>query len=452
MNSLQKKRGKLKIFLGAAAGVGKTFEMLSQGRQQQRQGRRVLVGIVETHGRIETESLLQGFEILPRRRISHRGIEVTELDLDQVLQCAVDLVLVDELAHTNAAGCRHEKRYQDVVEILDAGFDVYTTLNVQHIESRKELVEKIVGVTVGETVPDRILDLADSIELIDLPPQILIQRLEQGKVYDTEKVAIAKENFFKESTLTALRELALRLTAERVDHELNTYRREKGILKPHKTNERLLVAIGPNPSSESLVRRGRQLAYNLEATFIAVYVDRGMILSPEDQAAVEKNIQLATALGAKVFKISDSDVARAIMRISQDQQITQVIMGKPRKGIKGLYSSGEGLMKDLLENLSDVSLHLVETEASKRARFRSFLFDGNHSSFSDYLKAVLVSIGVVIVAYPFQEWVGYSAIGLFFLSVVKAFSSKPSLFSLGHSDTFISYLSQALFHVAQPQI
>ncbi len=244
----RERRGKLKIFFGMAAGVGKTYAMLEAAQRLRAEGVDIVVGLVETHGRAETQALLEGLTILPKRRVEYRGAILEEMDLDAILARRPDLVLVDELAHTNAPGSRHPKRYQDVLELLDAGIDVYTTVNVQHLESRADTVRQITGVAVRETVPDSIVETANEIELIDLSPEDLLKRLAEGKVYLGEQRAeLAAANFFRKGNLTALREMALRLTAERVDQQLQDYMQVKQIAGPWKSGERLIVAVSDSP-------------------------------------------------------------------------------------------------------------------------------------------------------------------------------------------------------------
>ena len=269
----KQRRGKLKIFFGMAAGVGKTYAMLQAGAERKAEGVDVVVGYVETHGRADTDALLEGFEVVPRRLVEYRGATLQEMDLDAVLARKPALALVDELAHTNAPGVRHRKRYQDVIELLEAGIDVYTTVNVQHFESRADAVRQITGITVHEKVPDSLLDLADEIELIDLPPDELRKRLAEGKVYTPSAPRWRRNNFFRVGNLTALREMALRLTAEHVDHQLQDYMQVKRIAGPWKSGERLMVAVSPSPFSEQAIRWTRRMAYNLEAPWLAVFVE-----------------------------------------------------------------------------------------------------------------------------------------------------------------------------------
>src|SRR5436189_1614905 len=266
-------RGKLKIFFGMSPGVGKTYAMLQAARQKQAERCEVVVGIVETHGRKETEALLEGMPIMPRLQIEYRGTTLTEMDLDAILTWHPELAVVDELAHTNAPGSRHPKRYQDVLELLDAGINVYTTLNVQHVESLNDLVAKITGVVVRETVPDSVLDEADDVELVDLPAEDLRRRLKEGKVYVPEQAAEAVEHFFREGNLNALRELALRHTAERVDAKMQRYRREHAIDTVWPVTEHVMVCIGPSPAGARLVRAGHRLAAQLAAPWVVAYVE-----------------------------------------------------------------------------------------------------------------------------------------------------------------------------------
>jgi two-component system sensor histidine kinase KdpD len=274
------KRARLKVFFGMCPGVGKTYMMLQAARQLQSEGVDVVVAVIETHGRSETEALLRGLPSIPRRTVDYRGVALGEMDLDAVLLRRPELVLVDELAHTNAPGSRHPKRYQDVIEILDAGISVYTTLNVQHLESRVDVVRQITGVTVKETVPDSVLDRADEIQLVDLTPEQLRERLEDHKVYLGDMAQAAAANFFKLENLAALREMALRFAAERADHVMRDAMRQRKITGPWKTAERLVVAVGPDRHAESLIRWTRRIAGELNCPWIAVHVEPDAPLNP----------------------------------------------------------------------------------------------------------------------------------------------------------------------------
>ena len=324
-------RGTLKIFLGYAAGVGKTYAMLEAAHQRRDEGMDVVIGYVETHGRAETEALVAGIEAIQRRQINYQGAMLPEMDVDAILARRPRLVLVDELAHTNAPGSRHPKRYLDVEELLDAGIDVYTTMNVQHLESLNDVVAQITGVTVREKVPDSVLDEASAIEVVDLPPPELLQRLKEGKVYVPAQAAQAIQRFFRMGNLTALRELALRRTAERVDEQMRAYMQTRAIPGPWPAGERLLVCISSSPLSERLVRTARRLADELKAEWFAVYVetpgDAGLSQARHDQVA--RILQLAEELGARVITLPGQNVADTILEYARQHNITKVIAGKP---------------------------------------------------------------------------------------------------------------------------
>src|SRR3982074_1110605 len=303
-------RGKLKIFFGMSPGVGKTFAMLQGARQKQTEGCEVGIGVVETHGRKETEALLEGMPIMPQTQLEYRGTKLEEMDLDAILTWHPGLAVVDELAHTNAPGSRHPKRYQDVLELLDAGIDVYTTLNVQHVASRSDTVRQISGITVSETVPDSVLDLADEMVLIDLTPEQLRSRLAEGKVYLGERAEWAAQNFFRESNLTAVREMALRLVAEHVDRDLRDIMSEQKIAGPWKSGDRLLVAVSASPYSERLIRYTRRLAASMEASWIVANIEQPRPLSQEEQSRLTRYLALARQLGAEVASRSGTDIDR----------------------------------------------------------------------------------------------------------------------------------------------
>jgi two-component system sensor histidine kinase KdpD len=328
---LRQARGKLKIFLGYVAGVGKTYAMLEAARQRQAEGADVAVAYVDIHGRAETETLLEGLEIIPRKEVDYRSRILTEMDIDAALARQPQLALVDELAHTNVPGSRHLKRYQDVEELLAAGIDVYTTLNIQHIESLNDIVAQITGITVRETVPDPILDEANEIELIDLPIDELLQRLEEGKVYVPEQAAYAVKKFFRPGNLTALRELALRRAADRVDQQMRAYMQTRAIPGPWPAGERMLVCVSASPLGERLVRTGRRLAARLNAQWFAVYVETPdhARLSEADRDRVARTLRLAETLGARAVTLQGHSVADGVMAYARTHNITQIIAGKP---------------------------------------------------------------------------------------------------------------------------
>ncbi|HEX6384181.1 MAG TPA: sensor histidine kinase KdpD [Anaerolineae bacterium] len=324
-------RGRLKIFLGYAAGVGKTYAMIEAARQRLGEGIDIVAAYVETHGRSETEALLSKMEVIPREQVAYRGITLPEMNLDAVLARRPTIALVDELAHTNAPGSRHAKRYQDVLELLDAGIDVYTTLNIQHLESLNDVVAQITGVVVRETVPDHILDEADDVELIDLPIDELLQRLEEGKVYVPEQAARAVRKFFRPGNLAALREISLRRTADQVDGQMRSYMQTHAIPGPWPASERLLVCVGPSPLSERLVRTARRLAAHLDAEWFAVYVETPghARLSQAARDQVARTLGLAEELGAKSVRLPGRSVAEAIIDYARSYNVTKIVAGKP---------------------------------------------------------------------------------------------------------------------------
>ncbi|HEY3419291.1 MAG TPA: DUF4118 domain-containing protein [Methanomassiliicoccales archaeon] len=325
-------RGKLKVFLGYSAGVGKTYTMLEEAQRQKEAGIDVVVACVESHGRRETEELLAGLESIPLLELEYHGIKIREMDLDAVLIRDPQLVLVDELAHTNAPGSRHAKRHKDVQEFLDAGIDVFTTLNIQHLESLNDAVEQISGIQVRETIPDSVLDQANEIKIVDLPPKELIQRFKEGKVYVPEQVGVALDNFFNEGNLIALREMTLRRAAEHVDEQMLAYMQTRSIPGPWPVGERLLICIGNSQTlNDRVVRTGKRLADELKAEWIAIYVETPAHnrLSRKARHEALRGIELASSLGAKTvtsFAISISD---EVVRYAKKNNVTRIIVGHP---------------------------------------------------------------------------------------------------------------------------
>ncbi|MFZ5775382.1 MAG: DUF4118 domain-containing protein [Thermodesulfobacteriota bacterium] len=329
----QEGRGRLKIFLGYAAGVGKTFAMLSAARERKREGREVLAAYVESHGRAETDALLTGLPAIPKLRIEYQGVSLFELDTDAVLAKRPQIALVDELAHTNAPGSRHEKRWQDVEELLAGGIDVYTTVNVQHFESLNDVVAKITGVVVRETVPDLLLDLADEIQLVDIPPDELLVRLSEGKVYIPEQAARAMEKFFQPGNLIALRELSLRRAAARVDDQMRSYMETRAVPGPRTVAERLLVCISGSPFGERLMRTTRRLAEEIKAPWHALYIETPDTsrFSRENRERIWRDLRLAESMGAQVATVTAATVAEAVADYASRHDITKIVVGKPTK-------------------------------------------------------------------------------------------------------------------------
>src|SRR5262247_609352 len=329
----QRTRGQLKIFFGATAGVGKTYAMLEAAHERRKEDIDVVVGWVDTHGRAETEALLTGLEVLPRRSVAYRGTTLDAFDLDTALARKPRLIVVDELAHTNAPGSRHAKRWQDVAELLDAGVDVYTAMNVQHLESLNDVVGKITGIRVWETVPDRVFDEAHEVELVDLPPDELIERLHEGKVYMPEAAAGALQNFFRKGNLIALREMALRRTAERVDRQMREYRTDEGIEAPWPVAERIVVCVGPGANAERIVRAGARLAARLKADWTAVYVETPRLqrLADSERDRILRNLRLAEQLGGIAITLGGGNVAEEILVYARASNSTRIVVGRARR-------------------------------------------------------------------------------------------------------------------------
>ena len=334
---VKSKRGKLKIFLGACAGVGKTYAMLSDAREEKTRGTDIVIGVVETHGRSETAALAEGIERVALREVPYKETLLEEFDLDAALARRPAVMLVDELAHTNAPGSRHPKRWQDVEELLAAGINVYTTLNVQHLESLNDIVGQITGIRVFETLPDKVFDEADEVALVDLPPDELIERLHEGKVYLPEQALRAADNFFRKGNLIALRELALRRTADRVDEQMRDYRTGAGIRAAWPAADRVLVTVGPGSDAEHLVRAARRLAAGLDAEWTALYVETPALqrLPEADRDRILSALRLADSLGGKSVTIGGGDVATAVLDYARAQNITRILVGRPhRRGLR----------------------------------------------------------------------------------------------------------------------
>ncbi|HEY5146695.1 MAG TPA: sensor histidine kinase KdpD [Polyangiaceae bacterium] len=356
--------GKLVIFFGAAPGVGKTYAMLEAARSERDLKRDVVIGVVETHGRFDTGALVIGLELLPRRKVSHRGVILEEFDLDAALARKPGLILVDELAHTNAPGSRHAKRWQDVEELLAAGIDVYATLNVQHLDSLNDVIAQITGVVVRETVPDRVLEEATEVRLIDLPPDELLERLEQGNVYVPDQARRAVDSFFRKGNLIALRELALRSTAARVDAQMRLYKTEHGIQGVWPTVERVLVSVGPSPSSARLVRAGRRMAASLQAPCIAVFVETpgSLRMSDTDRERVSATLHLAEQLGAEPVRLKGEHAADELIRYARERNATKIVIGKPTHPRWRDFVS-PSFLDEVVRSSGDIDIYVISGEA-----------------------------------------------------------------------------------------
>jgi len=415
-------RGSLKVFLGMCPGVGKTYAMLRAAQKERAGGVDVVGGVVETHGRAETLALLPGLVLQPRLNIPHRGVLLSEMDLEGLRARRPKLAIVDELAHTNAPGSRHAKRWQDVLELLEAGIDVFTTLNIQHVESRADAVTQITGAPVRETVPDSLLDLADELELVDLTPETLLERLQEGKVYMGDRAAAAQANFFQESHIAALRELALRFTAERVDRQLRAMRAGTAKQTVWRSGERLLVGLGPSPFSTRLVRWTRRLAAAQGAPWIAVHVETSVPLSPEAQRTLDQNLALARELGAEVIVTHDEDLAAALVRLALQHNATQIVVGKPRGNRWLEFATGGTLVDRLIRRGGNIDIYVVPAEPSERRRILP-TDTGFVSRPGEYGVAAGV-VALVTVAGTLTPPSYYLSVGLVYLLAIIGLSLK----------------------------
>ncbi|AJA10085.1 osmosensitive K+ channel histidine kinase [Sphingopyxis fribergensis] len=385
----QEGRGRLKVFLGAAPGVGKTWEMLTDGRQRREAGVDVVIGVVETHGRRETEALVHGHEIIPRRDVDHQGHSLGEMDIDAILARRPQLVLVDELAHTNAPGSRHPKRYQDVEELLGAGIDVYSTINIQHVESLNDVVASFTRVRVRETVPDSILENAE-IEVVDIPPDELIERLRDGKVYIPQEATRALTHFFSKSNLTALRELALRRAAQAVDAQMLEHVRSHALAGSFAVGERIVVAVSELPVAAELVRAGKRLADALKAPWSAVYIEtrRSQGMTDDDRRQLADTLALASRLGASTATVPAASVVEGLRAFAADARATQVVIGKSSR--PWWFEMRHGSVVDqLVRTIDDVAVHVLPGEPDAKAVSRSAVaIPGRWGKPSDYLLAL----------------------------------------------------------------
>jgi two-component system sensor histidine kinase KdpD len=426
-------RGRLKIFLGAAPGVGKTYEMLASAQARRREGTDVVVGVVETHGRAETASLLDGLEVLPRRQVAYRGNTLEEMDLDALLARRPALALVDELAHSNAPGSRHPKRYMDVNELLEAGIDVWTTLNIQHVESLNDVVARITRIRVRETVPDGMLDRADEIEVVDLTPDDLMQRLREGKVYVAGTASRALGHYFSPGNLTALRELALRRTAQRVDAQLLDHMQAHAISGPWPAGERVLVAIGGSGGA-ALVRFGRRLAERLRAPWTALYVETAARADLSDAArdAIADTMRLAERLGAEAVTIPGHDVPDDILAYARERNFTHLVMGQPPPP-GPLGWPRRSVTTALIARAGDIPVHVVGSGAGKAARRPAQPAAPREVRPWPYLASTLIVAAAVLVGLGLQQVLTISNISLVFLTAVlvtaAAFGLWPSLYA-----------------------
>jgi len=445
------KRGKLKIFFGMCAGVGKTFTMLQTAKAEKLKSSDIIIGYVETHDRKETAALIEGLELIPRKTYDYKSTSLEEMDLDAIIARKPQVVIVDELAHSNAPGSRHAKRYQDVQEILENGINVYTTLNVQHLESRSETVAQITGIIVRETVPDEIFENADEVELVDLTSEELLQRLSEGKVYSLDRSREAVENFFRKGNITALREMALRIVADRVDKQLHDYMQHKRIRGPWKSGLHLLVAIDYSPTSTRLLRWAKNLSYSMGAVIQALYVETLHKLTPKEREQLDININLAKHLGIKFRIITNNDIVKAIVDFAQKENVTHIIVGKPRiRNIQSMLRLGN-FVNRLIRYSGNIDVYILGSDSQAKDKFKGKVsIPAFTSNFRQYL---IVTLFVVLLSagfYFIKDYAGYQVIsfGLLFLVSILAlfYGTGPILLA---ATLFIP--PQLTLHIAEPE-
>ncbi|MGA7628576.1 MAG: DUF4118 domain-containing protein, partial [Methanoregula sp.] len=421
-------RGKLKIFLGYIAGVGKKYEMLKSAHLKKDEGIDARIGYIEPHGRKETEQLMEGLPIIPVRTTEYHGVKLTEMDLDAILSAHPQLVLVDELAHTNVPGSRHLKRYQDVEELLAAGIDVYTTLNVQHIESLNDVVARITGVIIKEKIPDRVIDEASEIEVIDLAPPELLQRLREGKVYVPDMAARAIEQFFNEGNLYALRELALRRAAERVDNQMLAYMQTRSIPGPWPVGEFLLVCIGPGPLAERLIRTARRQADRINARWCAIYIETPTHhrLSREAKEQVDRSLQLAEKMGAITTTLFGLNVANTILEYARQHNVTRIIIGKTLRPRWQEFVFGS-VVDQLIHNSGPIDVYVISSgkDLPEKPAATEPLFPATPPR--DYIDSLTLVVAVTIFGWLFHAFISPFNQLMFYLLAEVVIAFKRSL-------------------------
>jgi two-component system, OmpR family, sensor histidine kinase KdpD len=413
-------RGKLKIFFGMCAGVGKTYTMLQVAHAEKLKGLDIVIGYIETHRRKETEELVEGFEFIPRKSYTHKDAILEEMDIDGIIARKPQIAIVDELAHSNAPGSRHSKRFQDVLELLESGISVYTTLNVQHLESRSDTVAQITGIIVRETLPDEIFENADEVELVDLTPDELIQRLNEGKVYTYERSREAITNFFRKGNITALREMALRLVADRVDKQLHDYMHQKRIRGPWKSRMSLLVAVDYNVQSTRLLRWAKNLSYSMGAGIQAVYVESSHQLTDKEREQLDKNINLAQQLGINFRIITNYDKVKAIVEFATKENITHIIVGKPR--VRNMYSMFRlgSFVNKLIKYSGNIDVYILGSDRASKDRFKDrLILPAFTPSFTQYFITLTIVIIASAICYLAKDFIGYQVVSFILLFLVS---------------------------------
>lgn len=428
-------RGRLKVFLGAAPGVGKTFEMLAEAHRRHAGGADILIGIVETHGRAETQAAIGGLPVLPRARLAYRGQVIEEFDIDAALARRPTILLLDELAHTNVPGSRHPKRWQDVAELREAGIEVWTTMNVQHLESLSDAVARITGVRVAETVPDHVIAEADAVELVDIPPAELIERMRQGRIYRPDQAQRALRGFFREGNLAALREMALRRTAERVDADVTGYMRAKAIEGPWPSGDRVMVLIGADAAADTVVRAARRIADALKAPLVALHVEPPAATGGADPGPA---LQLAERLGATTEVIVAADLPDAILREARRHNATHLVIGRGRQGFWRRLA-GRTLSAILLRRATDFTLHLVPGPVgTARPKERAPI---GLARWAGWVATLLLVAGSTMIAATLDGEVPEGALGMIYLVpiVAAAVGFGPARAALAAALSFLAW-------------
>jgi len=434
INREERSAGKLKVFLGYAPGVGKTYAMLKEAHTLKGRGEDVVVGLIETHHRQETDILLEGLEVFPRRQVPYKTITLTELDVDGILARKPQAVLVDELAHTNAPGSRHAKRYQDVEDLLHDGIDVYTTVNIQHLESLNDTVAQITGIRVQETIPDTVLDNAHEVQIIDIPLEELFERLREGKVYIPEQAQKAMQNFFQRGNLVALRELTLFRAARKMDSELLSYMKAKAVSKIWPAAEKVLACIGANPYAKQLIRTAYQLAKESKAEFFVATVTVPGIkaLSPKEKLYLTEALNLAEELGAKISSLSGTHIAEEIVRFARQNNVTRIVLGKPLS-YRPLKFWKKSPVSDMLKFQDGFSLHLVTPRVDEKAIEAQPLRTSLKTDLKKYLIATLMVAGITVLNLLLEKLIVPMSLDILYLIAVLssaiAFGTAPSLYT-----------------------
>jgi two-component system sensor histidine kinase KdpD len=454
----KERKGKLKIFFGMCAGVGKTYSMLQAAQAEKLKGIDVVIGYVETHNRKETAELVEGLPLIPRKQLHYKGTHLQEMDLDAILERRPQIVLVDELAHTNAPGSRHLKRYQDVMEILENGINVYTTVNVQHLESRSETVAQITGIVVRETLPDEVFETADEVEVVDLTPEELLERLSEGKVYTLERSREAIESFFRKGNITALREMALRIVADRVDKQLLDYMQQKRIRGPWKSGLHLLVAVDYTPQSTKLLRWAKNLSSAMGAGIQAVYVETLHQLTPKETEQLDKNIALAKQLGIKFRIVTNTDAVKAIVDFAHKENATHIIVGKPRvRHLMSMLQLGT-FVNRLIRYSGNIDIYILGADKVSRDRYyKKASMPAFTSNLWHYLMAALSVVIASLVCYSMSDLIEYQVTSFALLIVVAAlgffYSTGPVLLAATLSAIiwdFFFILPKFTLHIERP--